>query len=149
MRALLILIAIAGAVWATSLVVPDSLKDRLSAAVGDLSVKQTIINTASQTKEKITDAIIPKSPQEKRAELIARLEQTLEEIEAAQEESAEFTPNPKTKDLIKETKVVVVQLKEENEKDKEGAIRSFLRASTDAISSIGGSEPSQVCNVEE
>jgi len=152
MRAFLVLIAVGGTIWAVSLVAPDSLKDRLSAAVssGNFSVGQKITDSARQAKEKVSEVIIPKSPQEKRAELIARLEETIKEIEAAQEEKFNLAAPSKAQELIKESEELIVKLKQENEKDKKGAVRSFLQATADALGSIGGNgsqEQDEVCGV--
>lgn len=136
MKTLFYIAVAAGAVYAASIITPDSIKNKLLASVGllNFSVKETIVNTA--------DRIIPKSPAERRAELIERLEQSLEEIRRAQEGS---TVQPLALDTIEESEGIVKELKQENEKTKEGAVSSLVRATSEAISNIAGTNKQETC----
>lgn len=154
MKVILYIIVGVGTVYLASIVTPGDIKNRALAAIGlsDFSVTEIISNT----KDIVVDKIVPKSSYEKRIELIERLDESIKEIEEAQEK---YGVIPETKvvtgGIIEDTKLVIEELKQENEKSKQGAISSIFHATADVISAVanaisGGDEheEGQVCEVE-
>ena len=143
MKTLLYIAVAAGAVYAASIITPDELKNKLLAAIGlnDFSVRETIFNAARDAKDVALDKLIPKSPAEKRAELIERLERSLAEIKEAQEKYAD----PKVEEIIEETQGFIVELKQENQKSKESALGGLVRAASEAINNIAGTNREEIC----
>lgn len=166
MRILFITAIIGVGLWLVFLITPDVTRNRFLAAISFPDIflapvkdllsgpASTIINITRDTKDSIIEKIIPKSPQERRADLITQLEETLEEIRAAQEESPDFSNldvrlQTKTKELIAQSAELVTQLKQENDKSNESALGGLIKATSGAITNIAGPKPSQVCEVEE
>ena len=97
MKIFFITVVIGVGLWLAFLITPDGIRDRFLAAINfpDLSLApvknllsgpaNTITNTVRDTKDSIIDKIVPKSPQERRAELISELAATLEELQDFQE----------------------------------------------------------------
>lgn len=158
MKALLYIFLLAGAVSATAVVMPDTAKDRALAAIGlnSFSPVETIQNTANQAKDlpaqagTAVDKFIPKSPQEERAERIARLKQSLTEIREAQQQYEE-NPTPQAEEQINQTlhktEQELTALEEENKEEKEGAVSSVLHATADGIRKITGTNKEAICEV--
>ncbi len=148
MKIIFYIIIAVGTVYVASIITPDSIKNRVTATVGlnDFSLTETIFNTAGDAKDAVADKIIPKSAHERRSELIERMEQSLAEIQAAQEEidvSFEAVDEhiiEHTSQLIAETEEVLEELKQEEEKTKEGAIRTLIRSTANVINKVTGGD---------
>ncbi len=141
MKTIFYIIIAVGTVYLASIVTPDEIKSRVMAAVGlqDFSVTETISNTASDIKDKV----VPKSPSEKRADMIERMEESLIEIREAQQRAQLYSDPDEyietvsyTSQAIQETEELLEELKKENEKSKDGVVSSVVKSATGAVDAV-------------
>jgi len=146
MKIILYIVIAVGAVYAASIITPDSIKSRTLAAIGlsDFSIKQTISNTAGELKDKI----VPETPTEKRERNLELLEKTLADIKAAQGEHGSQDLLEASSRAMAEADQLLAELKKDAEENQEGAVSKLIRSTANLIDKAAGPDEPAECSAQ-